>query len=93
MEHLIAFFDMGGYAGFVWPSYGVAAVVMGGLFVAVWRGLRHDERVLARLQAATGGRRRARAAEESGSGGIDTGGARVADHAAAQATPDNGGPA
>jgi len=93
VDQLIAFLEMGGYAGFVWPSYGIAAVVMGGLFIAVWRGLRHDERLLARLQAATGGRRRTGAAEASGSGGIDSDRARVAQHVAARATPDNGGPA
>ena len=25
------FFQMGGYGGFVWPAYGVSAVILGGL--------------------------------------------------------------
>ena len=28
------FFEMGGYAAFVWPAYGVAAVVLIGLLAA-----------------------------------------------------------
>lgn len=57
------YFDMGGYAGYVWPSYAVAAVVMVALFVATWRGLKARERTLERLQAARGGRRRRRGAD------------------------------
>ncbi|SOD92660.1 heme exporter protein CcmD [Caenispirillum bisanense] len=52
------FFDMGGYAGFVWPSYGIAAVVLALLFVFTWRLLKTSERRLAQLQAARGRRPR-----------------------------------
>lgn len=62
MDSLIAYLNMDGYAAFVWPSYLVAALVMGGLFVAVRMTLRREERDLARLSAATGGRRRRREA-------------------------------
>jgi len=34
------FFAMGGYAAFVWPAYGVAAVVLIGLLVQSLRVLR-----------------------------------------------------
>jgi len=54
----MAYFDMGGYAMFVWSSYGVAAVVMVALFIYVRATLRSEERTLAQLQAAGGGRRR-----------------------------------
>lgn len=58
------FFHMGGYAGFVWSSYGLAAVVLALLFVFTWRLLRSSERRLAQLQAARGRRpRRDRGAE------------------------------
>lgn len=68
----MGFFDMGGYAAFVWPSYAVAAIVMVGLFVAVRIGLRRDERLLAQLQTATGNRRARR--RGPGSEGVsDTG--------------------
>lgn len=48
------FFDMGGYAGFVWPSYGIAALVLGLVFVFTLRLLKTSERRLAQLQAARG---------------------------------------
>ena len=35
---------MGGYAGFVWPAYGAAAVGLIGAFVVTWRGLKARER-------------------------------------------------
>ena len=35
-----AFLDMGGYAAFVWPAYGVAAVVLIGLAVFAQRSYR-----------------------------------------------------
>jgi heme exporter protein D len=31
------FFAMGGYGLYVWPSFGVAALCMGGEILAVWR--------------------------------------------------------
>jgi heme exporter protein D len=34
MDMLSQFFSMGGYAGFIWPAYGVVAVVLIGLFIA-----------------------------------------------------------
>ena len=45
---------MGGYAAFVWPAYGVAAVVLGGLAAVSWRRHRLSEALLARLQQQTG---------------------------------------
>jgi heme exporter protein D len=42
--------DMGGYAAFVWPAYGVAAVVLGGLALASWRRYRASLHDLDRLQ-------------------------------------------
>lgn len=54
------YFEMGGYAGYVWPSYALAAIVLVALFVTTWRGLKARERTLETLQAARGGRRRRR---------------------------------
>jgi heme exporter protein D len=45
------FFDMGGYGAFIWPSYGIAALVMVGLVVASLRSLRANETRLAALEA------------------------------------------
>jgi heme exporter protein D len=40
MDGMSQFFAMGGYAAFVWPAYGVAAVVLIGLLVQSLRVLR-----------------------------------------------------
>ena len=44
------FLDMGGYASFVWPSYGVTAVVMVGLLIASLRKQKSVEATLAALE-------------------------------------------
>lgn len=55
------FFQMGGYAAFVWPAYGIAFVVLVGMLVASIRNLRDAER---RLQRS--GPRRARRTARGG---------------------------
>jgi heme exporter protein D len=37
---LTEFFAMGGYAAYVWPAYGFAALVLIALLVQSWRGAR-----------------------------------------------------
>ena len=37
------FLAMGGYAAYVWPAYGLAAIILVGLLVASLRGLRARE--------------------------------------------------
>ncbi len=54
------FLDMGGYAGFVWPSYIVTFAVMAALAVTSWRAMRRSEAELKTLQDALPRRRRAR---------------------------------
>jgi heme exporter protein D len=44
------YWAMGGYAVFVWPAYGLSALVMIGLAFSAWRTLRVRERDLARLR-------------------------------------------
>jgi len=44
------FFAMGGYAAFVWPAYGLSALVMLGLAFGAWRTLQVRERDLAKLR-------------------------------------------
>ena len=41
---------MGGYAGFVWPAYGIAAAVLGGLALYCWARHRRSGNELDRLQ-------------------------------------------
>jgi heme exporter protein D len=36
-------FEMGGYAAFVWPAYGISAVALIALGVASWRALKRNE--------------------------------------------------
>ena len=47
---------MGGYAVFVWPAYGLAAVVLGGLSLYNWRQHRRSAVDLDRLQGPAGRR-------------------------------------
>ena len=50
MGDIAAFLAMGGYAGFVWPAYGVALAVLGGLALSSWRRYRESTATLERLQ-------------------------------------------
>ncbi len=50
MDSLSSFFEMGGYAVFIWPSYLVTAFVLATLFVTTLRFLRSNEAELKDLQ-------------------------------------------
>jgi heme exporter protein D len=50
------FFAMGGYAGYVWPAFGITTIVLIGLLVISLRALRRREATLARLQGEDGSR-------------------------------------
>ncbi|PWC89178.1 cytochrome C biogenesis protein CcmD [Azospirillum sp. TSH100] len=54
------FLHMGGYAAYVWPAYGIATLVLLGLLVATWKGLRDAEATLKALESARPARRRTR---------------------------------
>lgn len=68
MEEITAFFDMGGYAAFVWPSLGLTVAVMAGLLIATLRQLRRRQRRLAELEARGAQRQRRRPAPAAGTG-------------------------
>ncbi len=53
----MSFFEMGGYAAYVWPAFGVGAVVLIGLLLFSLHNLRNREAALRQLEAAGGGRR------------------------------------
>jgi heme exporter protein D len=55
MDKIATFLDMGGRAQFVWPAYGLTALVLIILLVVSLRTMRERERTLDRLE---GGRRR-----------------------------------
>ncbi len=46
---MTAFFEMGGYAGFIWPAYGAVTVVLIGLMALSRRALKAAETELAAL--------------------------------------------
>ncbi|HSR71566.1 MAG TPA: heme exporter protein CcmD [Kiloniellales bacterium] len=54
MSEIESFFAMGGYGAFVWPAFGLTAVVLIGLLVDTLGRLRARERALAKWQAAGG---------------------------------------
>lgn len=57
MDAITSFLEMGGYARYVWPAYGLATVVLLGLAVSSLRALRGRRRELAALQESRPGRR------------------------------------
>lgn len=58
MNAVTGFFQMGGYAAFVWPALGLTVAIMAGLLIATLRQLRERQRRLAELEAAGAQRRR-----------------------------------
>jgi len=46
------FFDMGGYAGYVWPAYIASALAIGGLIAAIWLRGRALKKRLTKAEAA-----------------------------------------
>ena len=59
----MSFFEMGGYAAYVWPAFGAAAVIMVALLVLSIRTMRAREAALKTLEATA---RRRRAADGDG---------------------------
>ncbi len=58
MEQIATFFEMGGYAAFVWPAFALVTVVMVTLAVSSLRRLRSEQRMLRELEAKAPQRRR-----------------------------------
>jgi len=56
MEGLSHFLEMGGYARFVWPSFGLTFAVMAGLLMVSRRALARAEAELAALRSMAPGR-------------------------------------
>ena len=49
MDTMAHYFEMGGYAGFVWPAFILSALVLGGLLLHAVRALRRSETALAEI--------------------------------------------
>ena len=56
MDQFRTFLDMGGYAAFVWPAYGLTAAVMVGFVITSLRRLRRRQRRLAEMEASRAGK-------------------------------------
>ena len=56
-------FDMGEYGIYIWPAWGFAVLVLGGLVIASVRVMQARERELAELEAAKPRRRRQKHSE------------------------------
>ena len=54
MSTFYNYFAMGGYAGFVWPAYAVAALAIGGISWQSWRRYRASAALLDRVQRQSG---------------------------------------
>ena len=50
MDGLMAYLEMGGYGHFVWPAYGVTALVLVALMIASRRSLKSEQAALAALE-------------------------------------------
>jgi heme exporter protein D len=57
MSAVGAYLAMGGYAVYVWPAYGLAAAVLGGLSFYFWLRYRNSTRSLDQLQRRGASRR------------------------------------
>jgi heme exporter protein D len=57
MDSINEFFHMGGYAAFVWPSFGITAAVMIGIVIDSWRGFVQERDTLEKLQSQRPSRR------------------------------------
>ena len=51
MDSINEFFHMGGYAAFVWPSFGITAAVMIAIVIDSWRGFVRERDTLEKLQS------------------------------------------
>ena len=54
MQTLADFFAMGGHGGFIWPAYGIAAVVLIGVLAVSWQQLRNARSLLRRYDSEPG---------------------------------------
>jgi len=54
MQTLADFFAMGGHGGFIWPAYGIAAVVLIGVLAVSWQQLRNARSLLRRYDSQPG---------------------------------------
>ncbi|MBL6928678.1 MAG: heme exporter protein CcmD [Rhodospirillales bacterium] len=54
METLTTFFEMGGYARYIWPAFGLSFVVLGVLLATSLRSFKNTEATLNSMRGAGG---------------------------------------
>ncbi len=54
----MSFFEMGGYAAYVWPAFGIGAIILIALVIFSFLRLKKRESTLKQLEAEQGIRRR-----------------------------------
>ena len=69
LEEIKAYFEMGGYGGYIWAAYGFAALVLIALIVTSLASARRRRRELEQLEALVPRRRRAARPSHAGSQG------------------------
>ncbi|MCE9524143.1 MAG: heme exporter protein CcmD [Alphaproteobacteria bacterium] len=52
MSDWSTFFEMGGYAAYVWPAYGISILALLLLGMLSWRAMRRSERLVELSQSA-----------------------------------------
>ena len=55
MSGLESFFHMGGYGGYIWPSYGLVLLVLVGIYASTARFLKKNEAALKALESDADG--------------------------------------
>jgi heme exporter protein D len=53
MSGLAQYFAMGGYAVFIWPSYGLGLILLAGMVIAAYRRMRLAETAIEEVEAAS----------------------------------------
>ena len=65
MESILGMLHMGGYGGYIWPAYGISAIVLVLVLLASVLAARKNEAELEQMQILRRANRRNSAAEES----------------------------
>ncbi len=51
MESFLTYLNMGGYAAWIWPAYGLAAIALGGILVMTLRTLKSRQQEFDELKS------------------------------------------
>jgi heme exporter protein D len=65
MDTITRYLEMGGYAAFVWPAFGIALAVLAGFVITSLRSLKSREATLRSLQATAPQRPHRRRAQKA----------------------------